>query len=645
MTRPGHSTRRPRPPSWRWRTVLIPLLGALATVAACASSAYADTIVPIGIGDLIPVPKRPPGPGTLYETYSGSRLILDVQLGWDEFGDQMGRVIPDVCMSMIVVIGSATVSIIAWIFQVTTLPQLGPHIENAIGGAAGMLLPTLLPVGLAAGGVVAFSRRSQAAGSEIGQLGWVAAAALASVSLLTSPHVWVQGIDDTRNFGADVAMASASAGVPDAPTIPIDIGPATYTGDPRVDMPRKAGDAVWRAFVVTPWCIAEFGSLEACKRYGKGLLDQGTDRGDREDWLKKNVTDQDVGKESVNWRQGHMPQGRLAVTVLSLVAIALFGLMTIVLAFTSIASLIGALMLLVAGTVFACAWMVPGRPRQWGVRWFDALFGMVIQSFIVTMVLGCVLTINAAAVAAMPSLGWLPSIGISICAIVMALRFRKILETILGVGGAGSGMMGGYLLSRAVNAATSQTSRSLGAFRPRRRSQPQRHGKGPDENGSDGDEQPPRRPSPVFGPGGFRGAMGRTGTGLSRGASFTASTLAIPFKRPGPPRVPAPAPRAGDSTSGSGGTPVPPPAAPRSTHHTPKGPSRPGAAATVPAPRPSAALRPERGTVPTPTAFRGVPAAGSRPRPVGSSASRASVRRTATRPLRPGRPRRSGSTT
>lgn len=356
--------RRCRLPSWR--TLLIPLLGALATVAACASSAYAESIPPVGIGDLIPAPKRPSGPGTLFETYPGSLYILDVQLGWDEFGDQMGTVVPDICMALTVTIGSATVSVICWIFQVTTLPQLGPGIESAISGAAGILLPTLLPVGLAAGGLVAVSRRAQAGGSELGQLGWVAAASLAAVSLLTSPHVWVQGIDDTRTFGADVAMASASAGIPDAPRTPIDVGAPAYTGDPRADMPRKAGDAVWRAYVVTPWCIAEFGSIRACEKYGKGLLDQGIDRETRETWLAKNVTDNDVGKDAVKWRQGHTPQGRLAVTLMSLVAVVLFGLLTIVLAFASLASLIGALMLLVAGSVFACCWMVPGRPRQWG---------------------------------------------------------------------------------------------------------------------------------------------------------------------------------------------------------------------------------------------------------------------------------------
>src|SRR5699024_9372774 len=38
---------------------------------------------------------------------------------------------------------------------------------------------------------------------------------------------------------------------------------------------RKNIDAMWRTLVVTPWCLTELGSIEACEQYGADIVTSG----------------------------------------------------------------------------------------------------------------------------------------------------------------------------------------------------------------------------------------------------------------------------------------------------------------------------------------------------------------------------------
>lgn len=425
----------------RMRNVLIPLLFALTTLIVFSQAAYAENIPPAGIGDLLPSPggSIPPGHGTFYETYSNPLLFqLDTDYGMSDIFDPVVEIIASVCMALISAIGSACVVITEWVFKVASLPALEHAISNAISGASKDLTETLLPAALVVGALTAYAKNRQASGSGISQLAWLMASGVLAVSLLVSPQTWVNGIDTTRSVGSSVAMNAASAGIGNGTKEPIDLGPGhtvDYGKDTQEAMLRKSSDAVWRSMVVTPWCVAEFGSLKVCKKYGKDLLDQGTDPEARKKWLVKHVSGPAVGDASVSWRQGHTPLGRVMVTLAALVVVILFAALVLMLAFASLASLLGALMLLVSGVVFACLWVIPGRPRQWGLRWFDFLLGWTLQSFVSTMVLGVVLVVNTAATNMIGVYGWFAGAGISVSAAVVAFRFRKVMEAILGVTG------------------------------------------------------------------------------------------------------------------------------------------------------------------------------------------------------------------
>ncbi|MFD7978766.1 hypothetical protein [Streptomyces sp. NPDC059071] len=444
----------------RLRTLAIPAMFAFTTLMLAAGHAHAETIDPVGIGDLLPSPKTtvPDGQGTLYEEYSNPNLwTLDSDYSRWAVLDPMAESIADICMALIAVIGTAVIVVIQWIFQLTSVPELQSALANTVGGAARGLSTTLLPAALAVGALVAFAKhRDGGGGGGLGQIAWVFVAGVVSISLLTTPQVWVDGVDTTRQVGASVALNATAGGITEGnQQHPFALGhQTTYTGSGRDDMLRKSSDAVWRSYVATPWCLAEFGSLEACQKFGKDLLDQGTSTEKRKEWLQDNVTDEAVGRDSVTWRQGKNPMGRIAVTVPALIVLIIFAVLVLGLAFASLASLIGSLLLLVAGVVFACLWVIPGRPRQWGLRWFDQLLGLTLQSFVATMTLGGVLIVQVVTTKMFGVYQWAPSAGLSIAAALMAFKFRKIMEAIVGVSGAAASPFGAVLGMMAARTAT-----------------------------------------------------------------------------------------------------------------------------------------------------------------------------------------------
>ncbi|MFI1890492.1 hypothetical protein [Streptomyces jumonjinensis] len=433
-------------------------MGALTTLMVLAGQAQAEDIDPTGIGDLMPSPdsKVPEGQGTLYETYNNSNLWrLDSDFGKWDILDPMAQTIADILMAVVATLGTASVVITEWVFQLTTIPPLEDAITDSIGGAAKGLSVTILPAALAFGGLVAFvQHRKDGGGGGLGQIAWVLVSGVVSVSLLSSPGTWVSGVDSARQIGASVTMDATSAGLGDGSgDYPFALGhEPKFTGTGRDDMLRKSSDAVWRAYVATPWCVANFGSFEVCEKYGKELLDQGTSTEKRKEWLQDNVTKDAVGGDSVEWRQGHSPVGRIMVMIPATISVIIFAALIIVLAFTSLASLLGALMLLLTGVIFACLWVIPGRPRQWGLAWFDQLLARTLESLIATMTLGAVLSLQTATMQMFGQYGWLPTTGLSIVAALVGLQFRSVLAQIFGVRGTTSGgALAGFLASRALS--------------------------------------------------------------------------------------------------------------------------------------------------------------------------------------------------
>lgn len=618
----------------RLRTVAIPVLAAATTLMVFAGAAHAGTIDPMGVGDLLPSPdmKVPEGQGTLYETYSSPALwMLDADYGNTDVFDPPVQMVASILAGLVALLGTAVIVIVQWVFEVTSLPPLQNALAAMIGGSAKGLMTTLLPTCLCIGGFVAFVKNREGGGSgALSQIAWVMISGVVCVSLLSSPQVWVDGVDSGRQIGASVALNATASGIGEGEAeFPFKLGHTPqYTGNGHDDMIRKSSDAVWRSYVAGPWCIAEFGSFEACELYGKTVLDKGNpgDESDRKKWLQDNLTGESIGRDSELWWEGHQPVQRVVVMLLALVAILIFAVLVLTLAFASLASLLGAMMLLVTGPAFACLWVIPGRTRQWGLRWFDQLVGFTLQSFVVTTVLGCVLVIQVGTTKSFGIYGWGPSTGLSIAAAIVAMKFRKVVESIVGVSGTSSpiGAVAGLLAARGA-------SKLLGRGGGGGRNLPTTRGEG--DASSDG--------------GGGGGGGGGTSQGGGGGGGHRRPqpviVMRVPYRRPTP--TPESTSVAGNAPS-TAGTPTTPPATPAAvpgggginpTASTPNpaaaGPRPPAPAKTA---TPGAASTTAASTSPTGANRAPATTSASPHRTTPSSESTAAAYRQAPRPGTPG---------
>ena len=164
----------------------------------------------------------------------------------------------------------------------------------------------------------------------------------------------------------------------------------------------------------------------------------------------------------MKWTNGENAFGRVGVVMLAAIAATLFAFLNIALAFTALMAFVGCLLLLVVGVFFACLWIIPGRPRQWGLNWFEALIGLVLQSFLAMLVFGTALTLVTAVFSLSGSLGWLPVSGLAIAVLIAGFRLRRLLDNLTTMmrPGAGSIMLGGL----ARRGATGAVRRLLGAL-------------------------------------------------------------------------------------------------------------------------------------------------------------------------------------
>jgi hypothetical protein len=156
----------------------------------------------------------------------------------------------------------------------------------------------------------------------------------------------------------------------------------------------------------------------------------------------------------VKWAKGENPFGRIGALIIAAVAATLFAFLNIGLAATALMAFIGCLVMLVVGVIFACLFIIPGRARQWGMNWIEALLGLVMQSVAAMLVFGVALSLLTAVFSLSQTLGWLPVTGLALLVLIAAFRLRQLLESLTTMmrPGVGSMMMGSFARRGAVGA-------------------------------------------------------------------------------------------------------------------------------------------------------------------------------------------------
>lgn len=426
------------------------------TQLALAADGDPQPTTPTGFADLLPTPDLTHGDTrTLFEQYSPMVYGLDFESSIRDPLDGVFNGYAHMVMMYIIAITRGAIAVGWWLFSFTDIKPLTETATTAIGTINTDMVGWLLPSALAFGAVAAYAQR-RSSGSAMGQLIWVFVAGVLATSFAVAPSLWLNGVDGARQFGSDTVVNTSTDALGETVKIPITWPEPSFSGTERDTLLRKSGDATWRAFAVTPWCVAEFGSLAACERYGKAILERGTDGDARNKYIDDEMSKAEGGDNAatVKWAKGDNPFGRVGVLTLGAIAATLFAALTVTLAFTALMAFVGCLLLLIIGVFFACMWIIPGRPRQWGMNWFEALLGLVLQSFLAMLVFSVTLTLVTAIFSLTDVIGWLPVSGLAIAILVAGFRLRRLFESLTTMmrPGMGSMVMGGMARRGAMSA-------------------------------------------------------------------------------------------------------------------------------------------------------------------------------------------------
>jgi hypothetical protein len=447
----------------KWSAISYLALTALSTAFAATPSGPID---PAGFGDVIPVPDLAHGGSqTLFEHYGQGAFQMDSAFGFSDATDKVMYTLYSIPMLFLVWLVRGIIGLAYWLFTLTDIQSLQDSTSDIIKNSADASISWLFPSALAIGGLIAYVQNRGGKGAGLSQVSWVAVSAIFAVSFVAAPSVWVRGVGTVRTLGATAVVDGTSQAVSGNSTMPFDYPAPQYSGSDRDTLLRKAGDSIWRSFVVTPWCIADLGSVEACKYYGKDLLDKGTDMGARKQYIEQYIDERHGGAATKNWAEGHNPAGRFATIVIAMVIAVVFGVLVLTLAFAALMAVVLTYLLLIAGAFFAMLWVIPGQPRQWGVMWFNTLLGLVMQSIAAFLTFGAVLSLVTAVFSLTPALGWLPANALALTVCAAGFAFRRTLGTLTSAfmpHRSGSAMMG-YMAMRSL---TRTLRRGGGSVRP-----------------------------------------------------------------------------------------------------------------------------------------------------------------------------------
>lgn len=430
-------------------------------------------------GELIPLRDLSKGgPKTMFETYGFGSWYFDTDVQFNAFDGN--TYLPTIMNGLVNLLGYIWVLVVYlavglswWLFSSLNVPGLSDSVTTMLGGASGVVLQWLFPTAIAVGGLVAYVEGRRVKGSYYSQIAWTIAAGVLAVGLTTSPGVFVHGIDTVRDTGSNLVLSASNAAVSTNDSTPFAMPKVDYSvNTPSDAMLRKSGDAIWRSVVASPWCLAEFGSMEACKKYGKAILNAGADTGKRQDIIQNEIYPTegnglaDAGKKSPTgqWVAGQDWPQRLGLVVLALIIAIVFCALLLVLGFSALAGVVLTYLLLFAGVFFAALWIIPGKPRQWGVAWGETLIGAVLITLVALLTFGATLAVLTAMLAATANSGWMISMGLGLTLMFVAFGFRNKIGEIVGAHstGAGRAFLVGSFITRGAGRAVPQAARRTG---------------------------------------------------------------------------------------------------------------------------------------------------------------------------------------
>lgn len=448
----------------QWKVGLATFFGTMLLSAGIAFAA--DPGAPAGLDSFLSIPDYSNGAAkTLTEEIPTSRYTIDHAVDNNPVNiiDKAGNGMANAVWSLAVALAQILMVLIAWLLGNSDVGNDTFNLTDLISSASTETMAWLFPTCLAVAAVAVWvdHKRDKTGASGLLTVGIIGVLA-AGFSLF--PGVFVSGMDTVRAAGQDVVTATMPDGDDAVSSQPFEYGsPDLSQNTDNEAFTRQVTDSLWRSAVVTPWCMVEFGNLEACEKYGTEMLTRDNAEDRRDDVIKKQIFKDDElgGKDGEvgQWVHGKKWPERLGMAFVALVVSLLMLVMAAVLVFTAIIAFIQALLLLFLASFFLVVGMIPGAPREWLRNWSMAFAGAVLASVITMLLL--VVTMGAiTGIFLNPELPWAQGYGLAILVLAAALGLRSVVKHLTHYssdatgGGAATRLIRTLMMRRALNTLT-----------------------------------------------------------------------------------------------------------------------------------------------------------------------------------------------
>ena len=365
---------------------------------------------------------------------------------------QFFRGLTNVLIFISLALVKGAIAAMQWMLNLTIYRDQASEIDAAVQRMAGAVFWPMLGVTVAIAGATMYARmRREGDGSIFNDLVWVITATAIATTFAVAPAKIAGDLDNIRTILADritqgfaaTQTSDSAAGFP----------PVTVTSDdPAKNGSRSLGDSMWNVYGVAPWCYVAFGDLAICKDIGHDYLED-TDRWKALYRQQQNLNDTAADEASqcpaeyqsnCDWVRGQS-FGRLGGALFMLVISIPLAVMLLALVVFGIMAVVGFLLLLLVGLIFLLFWMIPGRMRSIGMRWFEALIGTLLQAIIITALLGAVMVLAGIFNAALNKYGLFMVGLLNVATMAMVFKVRGMFENMTGFASpAGGGAISGY---------------------------------------------------------------------------------------------------------------------------------------------------------------------------------------------------------
>jgi hypothetical protein len=417
--------------------------------------------------DIIVSPDLAQGaPKTLYETYDYSDYKLTVKPD-EENSDWFG--ISEAVLEVVGFINNlllwaclgilyGALSLLEWLLNLTLYRDSAPQIDTATQVMASQIFWPLITATVAVGAFITYARWRGEGRGFLSDFGWVVAAGALAVGFASGPSQLMDSVDSVRQDLATGVM-SGTANFTDTEGNVTGFPTPQISGDAQKAATRRLVDGMWNTFGATPWCFAQFRSLEVCEVAGYHAL-----AGD-EQWRQWMAVLDNGGAppefgEHVHWIRGQDITRTGYLLVLALITIPM-GLILLRLVIAGLIASAGFLLMLVIGLLFLAFWPIPGWFRHTGTRYWVYTLGLQAQALFITVVVSGTTVVSVIISSQTGKYGFFIVALIDLGLFAAAMRARAWFEVLTTMGGAGSMGIVAALLMRSAARTTTRTAATV----------------------------------------------------------------------------------------------------------------------------------------------------------------------------------------